>query len=118
MTPQEETALLIWQSHRDTDRAVVGALIDDCLAPPEYTAALDAVRTSMSEDQEMPEIDIGQLTSGIRMNAADICDLFWHHPERRSEFCEREIKDIQEAVLGLWTLLREIERQERPRMAG
>lgn len=112
MTPQEETALLIWQTHRDTDRAVVEALLDECLAPPEYTAELNAVRICMSEQFQMPEIDIGNLTYGIRDNAKDVCDAFWHHPERRSEFGPREIHDIREAVFGLSALLREIERQE------
>lgn len=58
------------------------------------------------------ETDIGNLTSGIRMNAADVCDAFWKRPDLRDQFGAQERKDISETVLGLWTILRELEKQE------
>lgn len=58
------------------------------------------------------ELDIGNLTSGIRMNAADFCEAFWKRPDLRNSIGERERRDISEAVLGLWTVLRELEKQE------
>lgn len=52
MTSQQiaDGALALWQFHRDTDRAVVAALLDEFIAPPGYVAELEAVKVAMSED--------------------------------------------------------------------
>lgn len=49
MTAQDEEALRIYQAHRDTDRAIVAALLDECLQPAEYTATLEIVRREMAD---------------------------------------------------------------------
>lgn len=113
MTPTDEAALQIYQSTRG-NRLLCEALLDECFAPSDYVETMDKIHSAMSEDVMSSEgyetFDIGHLTSGIRMNAADVCDAFWKG--RRSEFGEQEIRDIRESVLGLWTLLREIEKME------
>ncbi len=45
---RDETALAIYQANRN-DRAICEALLDEYLAPAEYTATLDAVRTAIRE---------------------------------------------------------------------
>lgn len=108
-------ALAIHQSTRG-DHQTCEALLDRFFLGIEYTNQLDAVRNAMCEGATMSsegyEFDIGHLTYGIRANAADLCDAYWKQPARRVEFGEQEIRDIREAVLGLWTVLREIEKQE------
>lgn len=49
MMPSDEAMLQLWQANRDTDRAVLAAMLDECLQPPEYTAELEAVRREMAE---------------------------------------------------------------------
>ncbi len=49
MNAQDEEALRVWQSNRDTDRAVLAALLDECLQPAEYTATLEIVRREMAD---------------------------------------------------------------------
>ena len=56
--------------------------------------------------------DIGNMTYGIRANAKDIIDIWMEKPDRRDEFGAKEIHDIREAIYGLSTLLRVIEKQE------
>jgi len=56
--------------------------------------------------------DVGSLTKGLRDNAKDLCDLWMMRPLRRSEFGGTELLDIRETVLGLRTILREIEAME------
>ena len=106
-------ALALFQSNR-SDRSACETLLDEFFLGPNYVNQLDAVRVAMREPSEeaMPDFDIGHLTSGIRANAADLCDAYWKQPARRVEFGEQELRDIREAVLGLWTVLREIEKQE------
>lgn len=113
MMPADEAALQLFQAHRDTDRAVLAAMLDECLAPPAYSAELDIVRNCMCEECEMDDIeDVGHLTKGLRDNAKDVIDLFMMRAGRRAEFGERETADIREVVTGLFILLREIEGQE------
>ncbi|MBR1122140.1 hypothetical protein JQ628_11495 [Bradyrhizobium lablabi] len=58
--------------------------------------------------------DLGNMTYGIRANAADVCDVWMKDPMRRHEFGPREIHDIREAVFGLKALLDEYDRRNAP----
>lgn len=49
MLAHEEEALRLFQQHRDTDRSILAALLDECLQPATYTAELEAVRKAMEE---------------------------------------------------------------------
>jgi hypothetical protein len=57
--------------------------------------------------------DIGRMTSGLRDNAQDVCEIWFRMPGRRADFGERELLDIKEAYLGLGVLLREIEKSKK-----
>jgi hypothetical protein len=107
-------ALALYQSHR-SDRNACETLLDEFFCGPEYVATIEAVRNAMREGVTMSidQIeDVGNLTVGLKDNAKDVCDLWMKRPLRRVEFGEQEIRDIREAVLGLWTILREIEKAE------
>lgn len=56
--------------------------------------------------------DIGNITYGLRDNAKDVCDIWFHQPNRRADFGARELLDIRETVIGLQVLLREIDKQK------
>ena len=56
------------------------------------------------EERNIPA-DIGNMTYGLVDNARDLCDIWMKQPERRSEFGDREFKDIAATVLGLSTIL-------------
>lgn len=51
MQPSEESALLLYQSHRETDRVMLGAMIDECLQPGWYTALISEIREAVSEPE-------------------------------------------------------------------
>ncbi len=61
----------------------------------------------------MPDLNIGNITYGLRDNAKDIFDIWMDMPGRRPDFGERELLDIKETYLGLGVLLREIESQKK-----
>lgn len=61
----------------------------------------------------MSDLDIGNLTFGLRASAKDVCDIWFYMPGRRADFGARELTDIQEAYLGLGVLLREIEKAKK-----
>ena len=50
MQPRDEEALSLWQSYaRQSGPIVANAMLSEFLAPYEYTATMDAVRSAMSE---------------------------------------------------------------------
>lgn len=53
MTSQQiaDRALAVYWTHRDTDKAILAALLDEALSPTDYLADLEAVRTALSEPE-------------------------------------------------------------------
>ncbi len=66
----------------------------------------------------MPDLNIGNMTYGLRDNANDIFDIWMQMPGRRPDFGERELFDIKEAYLELGALLREIEESKKVAKPG
>jgi hypothetical protein len=63
----------------------------------------------------MPTLDndIGRMTKGIRDNAKDIIDIWTMEQSRRPEFGRMELRDLREAVLGLYVILGDIEKMHQ-----
>jgi hypothetical protein len=59
------------------------------------------------------EDDIGRMTKGIRDNAKDLINIWTMQASRRSEFGKMELRDLREAVLGLYVILGDIERMHQ-----
>jgi hypothetical protein len=48
--PEDIEALIAWQAHPDTNRAVFEMLVDDCMADAEFIAAMKVVTVIMREE--------------------------------------------------------------------
>jgi hypothetical protein len=62
------------------------------------------------------ETDIGRMTSGLRDNAEDIFKIWMFQPARHVDFGEREIRDIEDTIIGLNAVLRQ--RNRKPRLVS
>lgn len=49
--PEDIEALVAWQAHPDTNRAVFESLMDQCMDDIEYAATMKVIGVIMNEDQ-------------------------------------------------------------------
>ena len=64
----------------------------------------------------LDQVDVGQLTKGLRDNTRDLFDIWMQKADKRAEFGVAELDDIIEVSFCLGALLLELERHVKPRL--